>query len=143
MGKHGSKGKSTGRRERTPSPDKRDPPDLVTDSDDSDDEEGSEDYNETGYDEDELDRLTARALAEVSRRANHPKPADKNKSTSAPKQQTPQQVKTTVVADTAESAADDPMERALRIVQEAFEVESERGEPIHDAYARIVDGALR
>ncbi len=141
VGKHGSKGKSAGRRERTPSSDKRDPPALITDSEDSEDDVGSEDYNETGYDEDELDRLTARALAEVSRRANQPGPVDKNKSTSTPKQ--PTQQKAPAVTDTVDTTADDPMERALRIVQEAFEVESERGEPIHDAYARIVDGALR
>ncbi len=37
----------------------------------------------------------------------------------------------------------DMMEQALKIAQEAFDQENERGEPINDAYARIVDGALR
>ncbi len=35
------------------------------------------------------------------------------------------------------------MDRALKMAQEAFEIEKECGELIQDSYARIVDGVLR
>ncbi len=166
VGKSGSKGKHAGRRERTPSPVRPIPPDLISDSeeeDDDDDDTSEEEWSYDGandYDDDELDRLTARALAEVSRRANQKKP-DKSKSarsSSTPaREKTDDKTKSARTDDKSKSAngatagvtttptpsPDDPMERALRVMTEAFEVASERGEPINDAYARIVDGALR
>ncbi len=51
--------------------------------------------------------------------------------------------KTPESKDKATEKEIDPMLKALKIAQEAFDQEGEKGQPINEAYAKIVDGALR
>ncbi len=113
-------------------------------------------YQEDSDEEDELDRFTARALTEVNRRANkeqREKLAEERRRASLTLAQildrTPAPPDATAADVDAEAKkaeptnTDDPMAKALKIAQEAFDQEVEKGQPINDAYAKIVDGALR